>query len=388
MNRASLLVLGAAAFLVSADARAMDPLLKIIAGEFHTRPQIVALAVSAYTLPYGLFQLFYGPLGDRIGKLRVMTAMLALFAGGAALCYFVPNLATFIVLRLLIGVVAAAIIPLSLGYIGDNFPYETRQVALARFMSALMLGQILSNTLGGIFGEHIGWRGIFLVFGGCALLVAAALGREAARFPEEKKERRFSWDAYRTLWRNPVAQIVLCSVFVEGFLVFGGQPYLGASLKDRFGLRYDHIGLLLAGIGLGGLIYSFSVRKFVKQIGELGILLLGGSLLAVGYVGVAFLPRWEWFIPCVVLLGMGYFTMHGTLQTRATEMAPEMRGTAVSFFAFTFFVGQSAGTAVIGQIVKAGGYPVAFVSVGVGLGVLAIVTRALFQRLKEHESVR
>src|SRR5262249_44145534 len=143
--RASLLILGAAAFMVSADARVIDPLLQLIATQFGTQVDRASIVISAYTLPYGLFQLFYGPLGDRIGKLRVMAGALTLFAFGTAACAVVPNLGVFALLRFLTGMVAAAIIPLSLAYVGDKFPYETRQAALGRFMSALMLGQVVSG---------------------------------------------------------------------------------------------------------------------------------------------------------------------------------------------------------------------------------------------------
>jgi MFS family permease len=77
--------------------------------------------VSAYTIPYGLFQLVYGPLSDRIGKLKVITGAMAAFAVGTAACAFVPNIAILALLRFLTGMVAAGIIPVSLAYIGDNF---------------------------------------------------------------------------------------------------------------------------------------------------------------------------------------------------------------------------------------------------------------------------
>src|SRR6185436_20346037 len=93
-------------------------------------------------------------------------------------------------LRFLTGVAAAAVVPMSLGYIGDKFPYEGRQIALGRFMSALMMGQIAGSTLGGIFGQYLGWRNIFIVFGIVSLAVAALLAREGRRFPEQQKPRR------------------------------------------------------------------------------------------------------------------------------------------------------------------------------------------------------
>ena len=49
-------------------------------------------------------------------------------------------------------------------------------------MSALMIGQIVGSTLGGIFGQYLGWRDIFLVFGLVALAVSMLLAREGRRF--------------------------------------------------------------------------------------------------------------------------------------------------------------------------------------------------------------
>src|SRR6185369_15322405 len=99
VERASLLVLGLAAFMVQANARVIDPLLRTISNEFHVPLVTASIVASGYLLSYGLLQLFYGPLGDRIGKLRVMTVCLALFAAGTFACGFVPSLMSFSILR-------------------------------------------------------------------------------------------------------------------------------------------------------------------------------------------------------------------------------------------------------------------------------------------------
>jgi YNFM family putative membrane transporter len=380
-NRASLFVLGSAAFLVSADARVIDPLLKIVAGDFSVSKESAALTISAYALPYGLCQLFYGPLGDRVGKLKVMSWVMMLFAVGTAACALVPNLWTFVALRFLTGVAAAAIIPLSLSYIGDKFPYESRQPALGRFMSALMLGQILSATLGGVFGEHLNWRGVFVLFGGAGLLVALLLMRESRRFPEDHRDRRFSLAPFLDLWRMPFARLVLTTVFIEGFFVFGGLAYLAASMLERFAfLGPTEVGVMLAGYGIGGLCYSATVKRLVPQIGERGILLLGGSLICSAYLLIGLMPAWWLFIPGMVLFGMGYFTLHGTLQTRATELNPQARASAVSLFAFTFFLGQGTGPMVMGQAIRTVGYAPSFVGAGLGLLLLALFFRSHLER--------
>ena len=425
-ERASLLVLGLAAFMVQADARVIDPLLHVIARDFATTPPNAAIVISSYALPYGLFQLLYGPLGDRIGKLRVMAGCLSVFSVGTFACAFVPNVPVFALLRFLTGVAAAAVIPMSLGYIGDKFPYQTRQIALARFMSALMIGQIVGSTLGGLFGQFFGWRAIFLVLGVVALAVSILLAREGRRFAEPPKAPRpigasilavplagsvifvgmlrivpplwslalqllggclliyALFTQYGGMLKRRGAPLVLGTVLLEGLFVFGGLSYLASSLTDRFGINYAYAGLMVAGFGVGGLVYSVSVKRLIGRVGELGILLLGGALLGVAFVSVGLMPSWHWFVPTVIVLGMGYYTMHGTLQTKATELAPEARGTAVSLFAFFFFMGQATGPQLLGSVLKSRGYGAAFIVAGVGLLTTAVVSRALFARARRQ----
>ena len=408
--------------MVQADARVIDPLLHVVARDFHITPPAAAIVISSYALPYGLFQLLYGPIGDRIGKLRVMAACLVVFSFGTFACAFVPSIPVFAILRFLTGVAAAAVIPMSLGYIGDKFPYQDRQIALGRFMSALMIGQIAGSTLGGLFGQYLGWRYIFVVFGIVGLGVSVLLVREGAKHPEEGKAGRPLGRAiltvplggslifvgllgvlpraasigceaagalllvyalatqYGGLMRRPTAPLVLGTVLLEGLFVFGGLAYLASSLTDRFGINYAFAGLMVAGFGCGGLIYSLSVKKLVGRAGELGVLVIGGTLLGAGFVAIGLMPSWHWFIPAVIVLGMGYYTMHGTLQTRATELAPQARGAAISLFAFFFFLGQATGPQLLGSVLKARGYPATFLVAGAGLIVTAVVSRMLFAR--------
>jgi predicted MFS family arabinose efflux permease len=424
VDRASLLVLGAAAFMVQADARVIDTLLHAVSLDFHTVPAKASIVISSYTLPYGLFQLLYGPIGDRVGKLRVTAACFALFAIGTFACGFVPGLPAFAVLRFLTGVAAAAVVPMSLSYIGDKFPYEMRQAALARFMSALMMGQVLGSTLGGIFGQYLGWRNVFFAFGVAALLISVVLGRESSRFPEQKQRGRALTSSmltvpiggcilfvgmlrlvsplltgllvavggalllyalatqYSYLLKRPKAQAVLGTVLLEGLFVFGGLAYLASSLTDRFGMTTIGAGIVVAGFGVGGLAYSFSVKKLVARIGELGILMLGGALLSFAFVSIGLISNWHIIVPLVIVLGTGFYTMHGTLQTRATEIAPEARGAAISLFAFCFFLGQSLGPIVLGRILELRGYSAAFVTAGIGLLMVAAAGRMLFARLR------
>jgi predicted MFS family arabinose efflux permease len=361
----SLALLGSLAFFVTADARVVDPLLPVIADDFQTSIASAGLAVTAYTIPYGLFQLIYGPLGDRAGKLRVMGAAIAIFALGTAACGLASSLSILVLFRFLTGMTAAAIIPLTLAYIGDTYPYQERQVALGRFLMASALGQVLGTSLGGSVADFVSWRTIFLVYGLASLALAAIFWRatRAANAAHQETVRKrgplISFTPYRQLLNRPMARWVLATVFIEGLCFNGGFVYVGASLRDRFDLAYAVIGAILAGYGVGGLIYSRAVRRLLGKLGERGLVLMGGALIGICLIGLAVTPNWPLTIPLVVLTGIGFFGLHGTLQTKATELAPEARGTAVSAFAFCLFLGQGLGAAIFGQIIDLTSYGVA-----------------------------
>ena len=73
--------------------------------------------------------------------------------------------------------------------------------------------------------------------------------------------------------------------------------------------------------------------------------------MAAAMLAVALAPVWWWSVPACAVMGLGFYMMHNTLQTNATQMAPERRGTAVAAFACCFFLGQSVGVGAAGLVV-------------------------------------
>ena len=219
-----------------------------------------------------------------------------------------------------------------------------------------------------------GWRAVFLLYGLAAAVLAAAFWRvprpAVAPRPAGPLRPAAFVATYRRLLGDPAARLVLGATFVEAGCFFGGFVYVGASLHDRFDLPYAAIGAILAGFGVGGLLYGRSVRRLLPRLGERGMVLLGGGVVGACFLALALLPSWVPAIPLVVLLGLGFFLLHGTLQTRATELAPEARGAAVALFAFAVAGGQAVGAAIIGRLVDAAGYAPAFAVAGTAVALL------------------
>jgi predicted MFS family arabinose efflux permease len=370
--RRALWLLAAGGFVSGLSIRLAEPLLPKVAHDFRVSIAAASVLITGFTFAYGLFQLVHGPLGDRIGKLRAVVGALVLSAMASAACTFAPSLEWLAGFRFLTGMTAGAVIPLSFAFIGDNVPYERRQMVLAQFISGTLLGQIFGPLLGGVFSDSLSWRATFLL-PACAFLVVGALLAREARSMAPAVQAHVSFNPisrFVGLLRFRHARVVLAAVTIEGFLFFGAFAYLGAYLRHDFDLTYTAIGLVLAGFGLGGLAYSVLVRGLVRRLGQHGLVAAGGMLLLLCFVVIALAPVWGVTVPAILLLGLGYYMLHNTLQTHATEMAPEARGSAVSSFAFCLFLGQAVGVSLLGFVVEWAGYRAAIAATGVGLALL------------------
>ena len=353
-----LLALGGAIFMINLDSRVIAPLLPTIANAFHTSVSSAGILISAYMLPYGFFQLFYGPLSDRVGKVKVVTFAMALFAVGTALCGASTSLPVVTLLRFLTGIAAAAVFPLTLAYIGDTVPYAQRQATIAVLMSSSAAASAFSTSVGGLIAAVVSWRLVFPIFGIVAGIVAAALFvlmRHEIRspLPEPRPRPR---DTYLAAIRAPRMLPLLLLVMLEGFLYNGVFSYLGGYLNHRFLLGSLAIGLLLGFMGIAQLAAARMLRYLVMRLGERRLILIGGGMMGAGYVTAALIPAWPLFLFSMLLAGAGFALCHSTLQTRATETFPQARGTAVALFAFSLFLGGGVGTALVGGIIDSAGY--------------------------------
>ncbi len=372
-RRSTLFLLAAAGFVSGASMRATDPLLPTLGHDFGARVADVAVVLTAFTFAYGLFQPIHGVVGDRFGKLRVVSIAMLFAAVAATASAFSVGLGGLTLFRFLTGMASGAVIPLSLAFIGDRFAYEGRQARLGRFIAGTLLGQSMGPLIGGLLSDLLGWRAAFVALGGAFLVVGLLLGWEALR-DDDRGSGVFSapWQRYGEMLRSARARAVLATVGIEGFLFFGAFGFVGAYLKQGFGLSDSLTGLIVAGFGVGGVAYSVMVVRLVKRLGEAGLVRAGGITLLVCFLGIAVMPAWFATAPFVVLLGFGFYMLHNTLQVRATEIAPAARGAGVSFFALCLFLGQAVGVSAFGWLMDRFGYPGPFVAAGLGLALLAI----------------
>lgn len=352
--------------------RLMDPLLPLLAADFGVGVAAIAPVVAGFTLAYGAGQLVTGPLGDRFGKVRVAAIALVLYGVGLAASAAAWDLSSMIVLRTATGLVAGAVIPLAIAWIGDAVPYEERQATIGRFLTGMVMAQLLVGPVSGVMAELAGWRASFLVLAALALAVGVLLLRRAVPEPRAGRVRGLGLAQYGVLVRSAPGRRLMGAAALDGAALFGGAfPFVGAYLIEVFALSPGQAGLVVAGFGVGAFIYTRAARRLLARLGEQGLVAVGGALLAAALAGLAVAPSW-WVVALLqVPTGMAFYMFHGVLQARATEALPESRATAVSAFAMALFLGQSVGALAFGAVLHAAGYAAVFLLAAAATAALA-----------------
>jgi predicted MFS family arabinose efflux permease len=379
-ERQYLKLLGLAGFASMASMRIGDPMLVVLGQEFQVSTGEASGVVSVFAVVYGLMQLFYGPLGERFGKLRVVSLAVTACALFSAITAMSVNLPMLLVMRGLMGAAAAGIIPLSMAWVGDQVPYERRQETLAKLMSATVIGMMSGLWFGGFAADTLGWRSAFVLLAAMFTLAAVLLWRARQKSPAPAATQPPSLIAsFRLtgqLLGTPRVRLILTVTAAEGALVFGAMAFMPTHLHQQFGLSVVAAGSVMMLYGVGGLLYSQMARRWLAWLGERGLVRTGAALVAVGLLVLAWGSGvWLGMMACL-MTGLGFYMLHNTLQVQATQMAPAARGSAVTLFACSLFFGQSTGVLIMAQSVDMGWLAYAFTGAALGVvGLGAVVYR-------------
>ena len=390
--RAAVPALAVAAFASGISLRLTDAMLPLFAREFDVSLGQAASVITAFSIAYGASQLFFGPVGDRFGKVRVIGWACAACALTTLLCAFAQGFAQLTMARLLAGATAAAIIPLAMAWIGDVVPYERRQPVLARFLIGQILGLSAGVFVGGFAADHSSWRAPFFVIALAFLSISIGTLAIDRRLPARARVRSAGQGhalqrmrrEFAQVLAQPWARVVLACVFLEGTFLYGVFAFIVTHLHQRFGVALASAGSIVMLFGFGGLLFALASATLVRRLGEPGLVRFGGVLMAGSVFAIGVAPVWWWAVPASFIAGLGFYMLHNTLQINATQMAPERRGAAVAAFASCFFLGQAVGVACAGALVAHLGTGTVIASGAVGVLVIATV----FGRLHAQRSAR
>ncbi len=374
-------ILALGCFASSVTLRVVDPMVPTMARDFGLPVATVALLASAYAFPYALGQPVFGSLGDAFGKARIIKTCLALLSVLLLLSSLAPTFETLFTLRLLSGLVAGGVIPVSFALVGDRVPFEQRQTAVSRMMMVLLTAQIVGIVGTGLIGSVLGWRAVMAIAAGLAgFAVILLLALLPAQPPRKAPQLSLGSQAslYRRILFHPHSAIVNGGVVIDGLILFGLTPFIASTLEARGAGGVREAGFALAGLGLGGIVYALTITGLTRHCGgPRRVMQIGGCLALAGLTCVAGAPTWETALAGFFVTGYGFYMTHNVLVTQATELAPDNRGSAMAVHAFSFFAGQSLGPPIYGAAIPVIGTAACFVTAGLVLATLSFVASSV-----------
>lgn len=375
--RPLILVLGACGFASTFTMRILDPLVPTLASDFGRSIAQVAAMATAFSFAYAVGQPFLGPIADSAGKLKTIAICLGLLALTSLAAAFSHSFETLTVIRSATGIFAGGVIPVAMAAIGDRAPMAERQIMLGRFLVLMIVGQMAGAACSGLIAEHVGWRGVFVMAGAISAVAGLLVVLVLKPRPDATRARLSFKGAlanYAVVFANPKTKLLYALVITEGSLIFGMPPFVAAILQERAGIGPSLAGMVIAGTGVGGILYGVLTRILVERVGPSRMAVSGGLLMAAGYALFA-LPVLPWWtaVGFFVLNGFGFFLMHGTFQAQATELAPSARGSAVALFACSLFLGHAIGPVAMGIALHLLGTTGAILFFAAGIGLLGLM---------------
>jgi predicted MFS family arabinose efflux permease len=355
-------IIALASFAASLSSRALDPVLPHVAEDFGVSIAAAAGFASAFAFTFAIIQPVLGAAADLFGKARLIMVCLVLLGVVNLVGALTTSFSMLFATRILAGIAAGGIFPSALSFVSDLVAPANRQVAISRTLAGSMTGNLLGASLSGLIGDLLGWRGVLAVLGALAVVASIAVGlgfrSTGEARPVAKVDLTVLRDGYRTIFANPNARICYGAVFIEGCCVLGLFPYVAAFLFELGVTSLTISGIVIAGFAVGGLFYTMTVSRLLPRLRIRGMMISGASLLALQLAVIAFGPPWPVQLASFVLIGWGFYMMHGCLQVFASELSVEARATAMSLHSFFFFMGQSLGPIFYGfGIFNAGKVP-------------------------------
>ncbi len=195
-SRADRMVIAACAIsmlIVQMDWFALNLALPAIGRQFNVASTDLQWVVSGYMLSIGALMVTAGRLADIFGRRRIIVLGLALFGLLSILCGVSPNEIWLIVARVIHGIGAALIFPVSIAVVSGTFSGARQARAIGIVLGFAAIGTALGPFVGGTFSEYLSWRGVFFINVPFCLAAIFLMLRYVKESRDESADRRIDY---------------------------------------------------------------------------------------------------------------------------------------------------------------------------------------------------
>ncbi|OZS42713.1 purine nucleoside transporter PunC [Photobacterium sanguinicancri] len=256
------------------------PAFEVIRTNFDTSQSLIGLTLSVFLLGMALGQLVYGPLSDRIGRIKVLLGGMTLFSIASALCAMAPNVEIFLFTRFLQALGACSATVIWQAVVIDRYEGKVSERVFATIMPLVALSPALAPLAGALLEHQLGWRSIFIALVAFGAVLAVMTLKETESAPVDKKQEKVLVQLKRDY-----QQILSSKKFVGNMVIFAacsaaffayltGSPFvmsaMGYSGAD-IGLSYapQTVGFIIGGYGCRALLARFEGKQILPWLVKL-----------------------------------------------------------------------------------------------------------------------
>jgi predicted MFS family arabinose efflux permease len=381
LRRLHLWVMAIATGLVVANIYYNQPLLGDISREFNVSEATGGMLAMLTQIGYAAGMLFCVPLGDMMKRKRLIMTVFLIDILALLLAAWAPTINVLMLASFLIGafsIIPQLIIPMAAQL---SAPQE-RGKTIGFVMSGLLIGILLSRTVSGYVGNHLGWRAMFLIAGVLMVILAIAL---YFLLPEVYPAHVGNYkDLMISLISITREEPMLRIAAVRGGLCFAGFAGFWSTLVFLLQQPQFNAGSEVAGafgiIGaFGALAASLMGRLSDKgnrhRLTSISILLVIISFIIFGFSASSIVG----LVIGVIVMDMGVQATHISNQALIFSIRPEARNRLNTVYMVTYFAGGAIGTFLATQLWhRYNWYGV--VAMGLACAVIALLLHLYFKQ--------
>lgn len=352
----TLFVVVAMTFMATLDSSIVNVAMPVMSDKMNVPLSSIEWVVASYSIIICSTLLFFGRLGDILGKPRVFQCGTVLFTVASLLCGLCHSFIPLIVCRFIQGIGASAYMANNQGIITELYPKEGRGRALGLLATAVAFGNMIGPSAGGFILSTLNWNFIFLVnvpigivvfllglkylpgsskngesmdktgailqFGGTVLFFGALIEAQTTGFANpyilaalllaaifivmfigfEKKRRQPLLEL--TIFENPKFSLNLICALISFICIAASAILLPFYLQDTLKLTPAQAGLFMILSPLILAVLSPICGSISDKIGAEGLTLTGLLLMACGFFLMSRLTEHSWVGICAVFVSI------------------------------------------------------------------------------------
>jgi MFS family permease len=320
---------------------------------------------ALFLLGWGL-SMIWGPISDRIGRVRALMLTILCYSLFTFMCGLVNNIWQLAILRVLVGLGIGGEQPVGTAYLAEELSESQRKIGAGLMHTGYYFGFFFASVANYFIGANFGWRWMF-VFGGLPALMIGFIQfgvKESTkwkeRYGDNTRARPAMRESFGKLFSPAYVRrtMVMSGLFLTSIIgLWAGSIYVptatsqlavraGASAADA-ARQASYAGMVLA---IGTIIGCVAAPFLAERLGRrksmaIYFVFMGVSVvLTFGYVFYLGTNALAWFYPCIFLLGLG-----GANFALYTLWLPEQYTTdcRASAIAFISSVGRFVGVAMV-----------------------------------------